>query len=485
MPTLVLRTLILTLSFSSVWAATTTLPVDDSDSRILYTGTWTKNPINDPKNFNYGGSLTATNDTTAKATFTFSGAVQVAVYGAFPYAGTVSMRSQYRVDNTAWTPFEPPTVIKNAGYRLRFFLSDILSTGTHELFIENMGNSFYLDYILLVVPTSSTLSPSPTPPRSSAISVTAQTSSPVSAGTTVIVSTSTAIAPQQQTNTTSQAVQPSSSTASVTSSGALGVPSTLISSSVTSMFVAPVSTSSSMNTTQTETSGVVSTGTSQRSGAIALPVGVYVAIGVGSFTALVVLVAGVWFLRRRRRSRSLADEVTPFDPGLTSIASEKSQLSQGPYARVNRASSTASTIYHSAPPYTPVHETRDGYETQNIDTTSRASLEGVGEGHSEMAATYEPLASPSAMSPLVTGRVTGTHRDKLSPVTSSPTSPGSKSRRARHDTLEFRRRSVDGGVRLAGGPSGTRRDADLTDLDARSAVSTLPPLYQSYPAGQF
>ena len=60
--------------------AVPTLIVDDADPRILYTGTWTKNPISDPKNFNYGGTLTATNDTTSKATLTFSGGMHSHFY---------------------------------------------------------------------------------------------------------------------------------------------------------------------------------------------------------------------------------------------------------------------------------------------------------------------------------------------------------------------------------------------------------------------
>ncbi len=72
MPTLILRTLVLLLSFASA-CAVPTIFIDDSDSRILYSGTWAKNPISDPENFNYDGTLTYTNDATAKATFTFSG----------------------------------------------------------------------------------------------------------------------------------------------------------------------------------------------------------------------------------------------------------------------------------------------------------------------------------------------------------------------------------------------------------------------------
>ena len=44
-----------------------------------------------------------------------------------------------------------------------------------------------------------------------------------------------------------------------------------------------------------------------------------------------------------------------------------------------------------------------------------------------------------------------------------------------------RRRSVDGGVRVAGGPPGSRAAAASMLDETGSTASTLPPLYQMYP----
>ncbi|KAI0696755.1 hypothetical protein C8T65DRAFT_663156 [Cerioporus squamosus] len=483
MPTLILRTLVLLLSSASAWTVTT-VAVDDSDPRILYSGAWTRNPIADPQMLNYHGTLTFTSDATALATFTFSGATQVQVFGSFPVAGTFAMHSSYSIDGTGVTPFEPPSVIGHPAYHQQFFISNTLTTGTHKLVIANLGRTFYLDYILLTLPASSTLSSFPTPTHSAAPSVPSQTTSQLSSATTTPTAESSTVfvVTQEQTNTTPQTTQDSTtSAASMSPSSLTGIPVSSSLVSITPSINAPGSTSSLPNATQNGASSSTSTGASQRSEAVVLPPGVYAAIAVGGFTVVVLVAAGLYcFLRCRRRRQSMQNDVTPFDPGLTSLASEKSPR---PYARAYRASSTASTLNHDAPPYTAVDETRTP-ESISHDVSEEDILRIVVDergGHTEMVA-YEPLGSPSAASPLVPRRYNGNHHDSLSPLTSSPVSPASNSKRACRDTKELRRRSLDGGVRLAGGPSGNRRDADVTDVDARSAVSTLPPLYDGYTA---
>ncbi|KAI0703911.1 hypothetical protein C8T65DRAFT_251112 [Cerioporus squamosus] len=205
MPTLVLCTLVLLSLFAFAWAAGSAY-IDDSDSRILYSGSWTKNPISDPESFNYGGTLTYTNDATAKATLTFSGAIQVTVVGSFPVAGTFAMHSSYSIDGTGVTQFEPPSVISHPAYRQQFFVSNTLSTGTHELVIANLGRAFYLDYIVLTVPASSTPSLSSTPTHSSAPSVPSQsTTNPP----TQLVALSTVVVITQVEAPTTQIIQAS------------------------------------------------------------------------------------------------------------------------------------------------------------------------------------------------------------------------------------------------------------------------------------
>lgn len=91
---------------------------------------------------------------------------------------------------------------------------------------------------------------------------------------------------------------------------------------------------------------------------------------------------------------------------------------------------------------------------------------------------FEPLCScsPSSASPLLLRRSRGMQHQKGSPITPSVGT-------SRHlSPVDERRRSIDGSVRLGGGPmENERQDGDRGD-DAYSEVPTLPPAYGSYPA---
>ena len=88
---------------------------------------------------------------------------------------------------------------------------------------------------------------------------------------------------------------------------------------------------------------------------------------------------------------------------------------------------------------------------------------------------FEPLGSPSVVSPLMS-RLHGAQQGTYSPI--SPTTDWS-----RHRSPLEERRSMDGGVRLAGGPPRVVGGV-AEDDDVRSAVSTLPPSYQLYPSAR-
>lgn len=193
----------------------------------------------------------------------------------------------------------------------------------------------------------------------------------------------------------------------------------------------------------------------------------------------------------------MTHERTIADPRWTSLAgqSEKRVLSQ------SSGSSTVlaiQQIQQMAPPYAPVDELQSE-SGRSIRTSTRHSLgqvrladidiDGEMDDRTEMPAPYhcQPLASPSSASPLISPqrRVRDEAWSPLtsSPQTATPSTPTAKWRlRKDKDIPEAnRRRSVDGGVRIAGGPTGTRLEApDLNDVEVRSAASTLPPLYQPY-----
>ena len=114
-----------------------------------------------------------------------------------------------------------------------------------------------------------------------------------------------------------------------------------------------------------------------------------------------------------------------------------------------------------------------------------------------LQSTSSPLSpSPSSASPLLAmSLVPPTHAPSrsLDPISTSVSPP-----RRPFDILDaygepdfspggltprpVRRRSTDGGVRLAGGPPGSARRAGEQEEEARSTASTLPPLYQVHPS---
>ena len=62
-----------TTTTATAAAATTTFMVDDSDPSIEYHGSWVHSPIEDPKDLNYGATVTFTNATGSTATYGFRG----------------------------------------------------------------------------------------------------------------------------------------------------------------------------------------------------------------------------------------------------------------------------------------------------------------------------------------------------------------------------------------------------------------------------
>ncbi|KAI0752380.1 hypothetical protein C8Q80DRAFT_448537 [Daedaleopsis nitida] len=484
--------------------------VDDSDSRIEYVGSWVKNPISDPANFNYGGSLSFTNSTEAKASFTFSGAVQVAVFGSCPTGGTFTFHSQYTIDDSDPVSFMPPGTITKPEYRVQFYASTTLTPGTHTLTIENLGQEFYLDYILLTpVPASASSDASPQAPTvPTPVSPTSTQSAQLVSHESSSTNTPSDIAVQSRGTETTD---PGGASQSATASGSVSYSATLTSSGP---FVTGSPSSSSFadgtdivtpSSPITSTSGAGgTTAGAEQQGSQRLMSGAYIAIGIASFMLVIIsLVGGACLWRRRRRTRTKAD-VIPFgepcmrrakerressltksaDPGLMSLASDDSEKRM-----LARDSDYRTSLATTAPPYSltdNLHRGEGRSRRESVDGTARGLGDRVqDEGnceqeHTELAG-YEALASPPSTSPLISPQ----RRSALSPTTSSPIAivQPRESRIPSGEVTNFgRRRSLDGGVRIAGGPPGMRRvpDPDLDEMEVRSAASTLPPLYQPY-----
>ncbi|KAI0767849.1 hypothetical protein C8Q74DRAFT_1204547, partial [Fomes fomentarius] len=118
-----------------VTVSASVITVNDDDPIIQYSGSWVKNPIPDPQHHNIGASLSFSNVSGAIAVLSFSGAIRVAVTGAFPIPGVYDMASQYSIDDGEPVQYRPPSTIVEAEHRQTFFLSNPLQTGVHKLAI--------------------------------------------------------------------------------------------------------------------------------------------------------------------------------------------------------------------------------------------------------------------------------------------------------------------------------------------------------------
>ena len=162
--------------------------------------------------------------------------------------------------------------------------------------------------------------------------------------------------------------------------------------------------------------------------------------------------------------------------------------------------STSTLIHASTPPYEAVVDLRSEESRGRRVTLGGGYVSGIDRALHEVGehtttptaetVGYKPLPFSNG-SPLVlserdsTGIQHGYHDGGSSPLIASP-AQASRQRGTPFGAREYtptgdapRRRSVDGGVRIAGGPARSGR-VDLDALEVRSAASTLPPLYQQY-----
>ncbi|OSD04186.1 hypothetical protein PYCCODRAFT_130373 [Trametes coccinea BRFM310] len=119
--------------------------IDNSDPHILYEGSWTQ-VIGSAAD--YRSTLAFSNESQATATFQFTG-TSVAVYGAIKPVGTWHMASTYLLDALPSGAYEPPSVVPSEQHHVLFYASGQLANGPHTLVIENMGEQFWLDYIVV------------------------------------------------------------------------------------------------------------------------------------------------------------------------------------------------------------------------------------------------------------------------------------------------------------------------------------------------
>ncbi|KAI0331686.1 hypothetical protein GY45DRAFT_600831 [Cubamyces sp. BRFM 1775] len=389
--------------------------IDDADLRILYSGSWISyTGLND--SMNWAGTVTYSNTSGATANLTFVGD-SVGVFGAFTPVGTYNMRSQYFLDNGPPVVFSPPSVIQKEEYRHQFYFSGPIPLGVHTIRVENLGEQFWLDSIQVTRPQN----------VSSALPTTG-------------AATSSSIMPTRD------------------SSGSQGG--------------SPTSTGSQGIGTAASGQGTQQPGSSRSSAVVpAVIAGVVVAVVVSLFF---LVIGGLLWCRYRRKQRANVAP-TPFE-GVDgeSVTRIKEHRAEEPLQ-----SQPASLMYTS-----PSSTGRGTLQGSSIAEESLAAGP-AGQGDDAASPSTKGSRAPrrserSTPSLAMSGRGPRASRtESAASVRDSPT-PGASARTSPPAIASAtnRRQSLDGGMRIAGGPPG--QEVDFPEFEAMSTASTLPPMYQTY-----
>ncbi|KAI8985759.1 hypothetical protein BD414DRAFT_529463 [Trametes punicea] len=464
--------------------------VDDSDMRIQYTdGAWTSYRGLDPS-LNWAGTVTFTNTSGATAKLSFVGD-SVTVYGAFTPVGTYNMRSQYILDEKPPVVFSPPDTVQTEKYRQQFYASGPIPYGSHSIRVQNLGEQFWLDSIQVTQPddVSTTASPNvgtttsePSQPTSAQSNT--DTDSPPFSGPSPSGSHGTSTAEGAQSSSAqSTTMNPEGAPLSKPLQSTMNSESTSLSSSLpsgtqgtgamTSERSQPSSAQSTMDPGRPSLSGPSSSDGGQSSSKSSTMLPALIA-GV-TLVAVIILLSGIvgglfwWRYRGKRRHAHLA--LTSFDAQEPSSATWTKEPPSRGAVRGNAESlintwrsQTDASRPHDALPVDGSHTVR-AVEQEHDGSAVNKAAEAPRSVHRSSPSTTVPNPDPPLASPPNTSAA-------------SPHSPAVEGNLPIARATVAPRRSVDGGIRIAGGPAG--EEVDFPEVETLSISSTLPPMYQSW-----
>ncbi|KAM5546328.1 hypothetical protein V8D89_000454 [Ganoderma adspersum] len=453
--------------------ATPTITVDDGDPSIEYHGAWTHDPWGN-QSVNYGSSVTFTNSSGSTATYRFQGTA-IAVFGTFEMSGTFNVHSSYSIDGGAPTDFVPADTFVSFQYNQKFFQSDTLPDEEHTLVITNLGEEFWLDYLVVtqaLPPTTKTTTSTGTALQT--VQTTSESTAPTIPSTTDKATAT--VAPASQPETTPSTSAPSSQTPS-TLSFSITESAALTSTDVPERPPLYPDSASRSQTSVPASSVASPTSTMAHARSTKFPAGAIAGLAIAALLVLIVagLVGYRWRRRREGRVRRQGG-LTPYDPGMTAIAFEPSEKRDFAHDSASSAVDEGRrlSLAQSAPAYPQTTTQIHIHVSRGAGEGGMLNEDGLVMGR-DRRTVFEPLDSPSSVSPLLVRHPRRRLHHEGPPVTQSA-GP------SRYVGLQDeRRRSIDGGVRIAGGPPGSLRQDDADD-DIRSGLSTLPPSYQVYPA---
>ncbi len=389
--------------------------------------------------------------------------------------------SEYSIDGNPSTQYTAPGNVTDAVYNLQFYSSGIYAQGQHTLTILNLGDEFIIGHFEVTInPTHFDPTESDPGPASVTISREQNTaSSPSPTSTSFILSSTT---------------QSSSSSSSQTTSANNGTLTSTNTSTASSTTLPPTSSTSTTSILPTSSSSPRDN-TPEQDHTSPLSKGATIGGGIAGTLVFLFLVGGLcwWGQRRGRRKRPnssgertnvmLREYNSPcvFAPLVSSVsrpplgmhnATSQITLGSDPFA------SDAARLRGRGPPlplYIPVGSASDlSMSIGRSEYTPTRGSSRAGYYHSEKHGMDDvPLRSPTSTSNLL-GSPTHHTFVGTTPRLETPV-------QVRRTDPDGRRRSADGGVRVAGGRPGQRaEDAEDSFLDLtsrKSTGSTLPPAY--------
>ncbi|KAH9893566.1 hypothetical protein C8Q73DRAFT_538498 [Cubamyces lactineus] len=137
------------------------------------------------KSQSWAGTVTYSNESGATVEVAFTGS-SVSVRGAYTPVGTFHMSSRYTLDGRdPPVQFDPPEAVTKETFSVYFYSSGAIPYGQHVLLIENLGEQFWLDSIVVGIPNNvsaaSEAAQSPKPTTTTTLS-----EAPLSTSTSVV-----------------------------------------------------------------------------------------------------------------------------------------------------------------------------------------------------------------------------------------------------------------------------------------------------------
>ncbi|KAI0826720.1 hypothetical protein BC628DRAFT_212889 [Trametes gibbosa] len=471
---------------SAVFAALAVI-VDNANPAIQYTGTWSPQAGLNTTDF-FAGTIAFTNTSGVTATLSFTG-YYASVYGAFVAPpGTYNMLSTYSIDGGAPTVFQPPSRIEAPMYNQLFFRSGTLPYGDHTIVVQNLGEQFWFDSIVYDVPDlTSSLQSKPT------LQTTPATTPPASSSPDATHGTITDTSSQMPTPSISEQgpsftlqTSPSSLTQSQGSSSIAlsGHDSGLSAPTQTSVFPAsnqaapPALPVTSVSGADAPPSFTLSLPGGQTNGSITLDgqqhhkpaAGVIAGASIAGAVLLAFILLLTRFLWRRRQQRHItldSGKIEPFGNdedhcrGAVVLASKPGQSERLPVYSYTATSQVDSRIGTVSPPGTSA-TAYDNIRNDGVSEKHPIALPGL---------SLAPFTILSTNSPQIS------HEDAYRQEATLPSTEHDTPLRSPRTGVAERRRALDGGLRIAGGPPG--EEESIPD-DIFSIASTLPPSYEIY-----